>query len=184
MVLDRLPAILFTVLAAIGVGLIAAALVNGSESEQASNLPPRSTSEPPSTLDTQSTTPTTSEIEPRTTTSIAIEPEPTTTTMPPDPAPSSSTEAPPERNLLGGDSPEDGLMPDLVCFDLQAAQDEVQDHGVFFSRSEDASGEGRRQLWDRNWVVVDQDPAPGIPIGEGDAVFYVLKDDEPHGCDR
>lgn len=73
-------------------------------------------------------------------------------------------------------------MPDLVCFDLQAAQDEIQDRGVFFSRSEDASGDGRRQLWDRNWVVVDQDPAPGEPIGEGDAVLYVLKDDEPHGC--
>lgn len=73
-------------------------------------------------------------------------------------------------------------MPDLVCFDLQAAQDEIQDRGVFFSRSEDASGDGRRQLWDRNWVVVDQDPAPGTPIGERDAVLYVLKDDEPHGC--
>ncbi len=73
-------------------------------------------------------------------------------------------------------------MPDLVCFDLQAAQDEIQDHGVFFSRSEDASGDGRRQLWDRNWVVIDQDPAPGTAIGERDAVFYVLKDDEPHGC--
>lgn len=73
-------------------------------------------------------------------------------------------------------------MPDLVCFDLQDAQDEIQDRGVFFSRSEDASGDGRRQLWDRNWVVVDQDPAPGTPIGERDAILYVLKDDEPHGC--
>lgn len=73
-------------------------------------------------------------------------------------------------------------MPDVVCFDLQEAQDEIQDRGVFFSRSEDASGDGRRQLWDRNWVVVDQDPAPGIPIGERDAVLYVLKDNEDHGC--
>jgi hypothetical protein len=85
-------------------------------------------------------------------------------------------------NPLGGDSPEDRLMPDVVCMDLQAAQDEIQDHGVFLSRSEDASGEGRRQIWDRNWVVVDQSPAPGTPIGEGDAILYVLKDGEPNDC--
>jgi hypothetical protein len=85
-------------------------------------------------------------------------------------------------NPLGGNDPEDDLMPDVRCMDLQAAQDEIQDHGVFYSRSRDASGEGRRQLWDRNWVVVDQSPAPGQPIGEGDAVLYVLKDDEATDC--
>lgn len=85
-------------------------------------------------------------------------------------------------NPLGGNDDEDKLMPDLVCRDLQAAQDEIQDHGVFFSKSVDASGKGRRQIWDRNWVVVSQTPAPGEPIGEGDAVLYVLKDDEDHGC--
>ncbi len=85
-------------------------------------------------------------------------------------------------NLLGGDDPEDKLMPDVVCMDLQAAQNEIQDHGVFLSRSEDATGEGRRQLYDRNWVVVAQDPAPGEPIGERDAVLSVVKDDETDEC--
>jgi hypothetical protein len=85
-------------------------------------------------------------------------------------------------NPLGGDSPEDRRMPDVVCMDLQAAQDEIQDRGVFLSRSEDASGEGRRQIWDRNWVVVDQSPQPGEPIGERDAILYVLKDDEVDSC--
>jgi hypothetical protein len=88
----------------------------------------------------------------------------------------------PELNLLGGDDPEDRLMPDVVCLDLQAAQDEIQDHGVFLSRSEDATGQGRRQLWDRNWVVVAQSPAAGEPIGEGEAVLSVVKDDEPSPC--
>ena len=88
----------------------------------------------------------------------------------------------PELNPLGGDDPEDDRMPDVVCMDLQAAQDEIQDHGVFFSKSEDATGQGRRQLWDRNWVVVAQSPAPGEEIGEGEAVLSVVKDGEPSPC--
>ena len=87
-----------------------------------------------------------------------------------------------ELNPLGGDDPEDKRMPDVVCMDLQAAQNEIQDHGVFFSKSEDASGKGRRQLWDRNWVVVEQSPAPGEPIGEREAVLSVVKDGEESSC--
>jgi beta-lactam-binding protein with PASTA domain len=85
-------------------------------------------------------------------------------------------------NPLGGDSPEDKLMPDVVCMNLQEAQDEIQDHGVFFSRSEDASGDDRRQIVDRNWVVVSQFPAAGSPIGERDAILSVLKHDETSDC--
>lgn len=89
---------------------------------------------------------------------------------------------PPERNPLGGDDPEDGLMPDVVCMSLQDAQDEIQDHGVFFSKSRDATGEGRRQLWDRNWTVVEQSPAAGEPIGELEALLSVVKNDEASDC--
>ena len=143
-------------------------------------LPPRSTTGPTTTTTLPATTATVVETSTTATptTATPTTAAPTTET----PTTTSTTEPPPERNLLGGDDPEDQLMPDLVCFDLQAAQNEIQDRGVFFSRSEDASGDGRRQLWDRNWVVVDQDPAPGTPIGERDAVLYVLKDDEDHGC--
>jgi hypothetical protein len=91
-------------------------------------------------------------------------------------------DAAPELNPLGGDDPEDQLMPDVVCMDLQAAQDEIQDHGVFFSKSVDATGEGRRQIFDRNWIVVEQSPAAGQPIGENEAVLSVVKDDEPSNC--
>ena len=87
-------------------------------------------------------------------------------------------------NLLGGDDPEDKLMPDLICRGLQAAQDEIQDHGVFGSKSKDATGRGRRQLWDRNWVVVAQDPEPGEKIGEFEAILYVVKKgDDENICD-
>jgi beta-lactam-binding protein with PASTA domain len=69
----------------------------------------------------------------------------------------------------------DAVMPDVVCMNLQDAQDEIQRAGVFFSRSEDATGKGRSQLVDRNWLVVGQRPAPGAIIGEGDAVLSVVK---------
>jgi len=77
---------------------------------------------------------------------------------------------------------EEGLMPNVVCMDLQQAQNTIRAAGVFFSRSEDATGEGRMQVMDRNWIVVAQTPAPGTPIGEGEAVLSVVKDDEPNDC--
>lgn len=67
------------------------------------------------------------------------------------------------------------LMPDVVCMNLQDAQDYIQTFGVFFSRSVDATGQGRSQIIDSNWLVVDQSPAPGEPFGEGDAVLSVVK---------
>jgi len=85
-------------------------------------------------------------------------------------------------NPLGGDDPEDKRMPDVVCMGLQDAQNEIQDRGVFFSKSVDASGEGRRQIWDRNWIVVAQNPAPGEPIGENEATLAVVKTDEDNDC--
>ncbi len=114
-------------------------------------------------------------------------PTPTTTrpapatinvTLPPTTAPAGGE----GDNVFGGDDAEDQRMPDVVCMDLQDAQNEIQDHGVFFSRSEDATGEGRRQILDRNWIVVDQEPEAGASIGEFEAVLYVVKDDEDHGC--
>jgi PASTA domain len=86
-------------------------------------------------------------------------------------------------NPFGGNDPEDGLMPSVVCMNLQDAQDEIQDHGVFASGSEDATGQGRSQIIDSNWQVVDQDPAPGTAIGEFDATLFVVKyGEEPNPC--
>ncbi|MEV0945343.1 hypothetical protein [Rhodococcus sp. NPDC049939] len=74
------------------------------------------------------------------------------------------------------------FMPNVMCMDLQSAQDTIQEAGVFFSRSNDATGKGRMQISDRNWVVVDQSPAPGAPIDEGDALLSVVKSGEPGDC--
>lgn len=100
------------------------------------------------------------------------------TTAPPPAAPPSS--AAPEPVAAVDETP--GVMPDLICWNLQDAQDEIQRSGVFFSDSQDASGQGRSQLIDSNWVVVEQDPSPGTEIGEGDAVLYVLKYEDPNPC--
>ena len=84
-------------------------------------------------------------------------------------------------NPLGGSAPEDFLMPNVVCMNLQAAQDLIQDHGVLLSRSKDASGRNRSQLIDRNWIVIKQTPAPGKKIGEGDAMLSAVKIGESTG---
>ena len=97
-------------------------------------------------------------------------PQTTTPAEPPSTEPSTATE------------PETVPMPDVVCMNLQDAQDRIQAAGVFFSRSEDATGAGRRQVMDRNWVVVAQSPAAGVPIGEADAVLSVVKIGEPGDC--
>jgi len=74
------------------------------------------------------------------------------------------------------------VMPDVVCQNLQDAQDEIQRAGVFFSRSDDASGHARSQVIDRNWVVVAQTPAAGESVGEMEAILSVVKTDEPNNC--
>ena len=74
-------------------------------------------------------------------------------------------------------------MPAIACgTDLQTAQDLVQDAGVFLSLSEDATGQSRTQVIDRNWTVVASSPSPGTPIQDGDPLFMVLKDEEFTGC--
>lgn len=73
-------------------------------------------------------------------------------------------------------------MPNVVCMNLQAAQNKIQAAGVFFSRSKDATGAGRRQLVDSNWVVIAQTPAAGSPVAEGEAVLSVVKIGEEGAC--
>jgi hypothetical protein len=84
-------------------------------------------------------------------------------------------------NPLGGSAPEDFLMPNVICMTLQEAQDEIQDHGVFYSRSKDASGKNRGQWNDSNWIVVKQSPAPGKKISEGSALLSAVKKGESTG---
>ncbi|MDG3012274.1 hypothetical protein G4X40_19215 [Rhodococcus sp. D2-41] len=120
-------------------------------------LPVRASAMPPTTTDAPTTT-----MAPTTTAESAA------VTTAPLPAAAASA--------AGGD------MPDVMCMNLQDAQDLIQQHGVFYSRSRDATGKGCHQVLDRNWVVVQQSPSPGTPIGEGDAVLSVVKKGEPGDC--
>lgn len=55
-------------------------------------------------------------------------------------------------------------MPGVACLDLQKAQDAMRSAGFFYVTASDATGQGRQQLVDRNWVVVSQsEPAGGSP---------------------
>lgn len=111
-------------------------------------------------------------------TTVTIETsQPTSPTL----APTASTDD--GANPFGGHAAEDGLMPFVVCMNLQDAQNEIQDHGVFASSSKDATGQGRNQIIDSNWQVVAQDPDTGAPIGEFDATLFVVKyGEQPNPC--
>jgi beta-lactam-binding protein with PASTA domain len=65
-------------------------------------------------------------------------------------------------------------VPNVVGSDLQSAQERL--FPPLRSTSVDASGQGRSQLVDANWIVVRQDPPAGtqvLPLT--DITLYVLK---------
>ena len=79
-------------------------------------------------------------------------------------------------------APAEPLMPDVMCMNLQDAQDLIQEQGVVLSLSQDATGQDRMQVLDSNWQVVGQFPVPGTPIDEGDAMLDVVKYGESSPC--
>ena len=116
--------------------------------------------------------------------SIATAP-PTTTTAAPTTAPPTTTPptTAPAPTVPPAPPPPTAGMPNVLCMNLQDAQDLIQAvTGVFYSRSFDATGDDRSQLVDSNWLVVSQDPEPGTPIGEGDAVLGAVKYGETALC--
>ena len=81
-----------------------------------------------------------------------------------------------------GGAVESGVIPNVVCKDLQTAQDTLQAAGFYNLGSEDGSGEGRSQLIDRNWVVVKQSVPAGSSRGAGTRVVLTsVKFGEPTG---
>jgi hypothetical protein len=68
-------------------------------------------------------------------------------------------------------------MPQFVGMDLQSAQNEVQTHGIFYSKSHDLLG-SRHQILDSDWIVCDQNIPPGQQVTadiEGQIDFGVVK---------
>lgn len=73
---------------------------------------------------------------------------------------------------------ETATLPDLVGMDLQAAQDEAQAAGFFVLDDQDASGQSRLQVMDRNWKVCSQEPEAGEHPTDTAVTLYAVKDDE------
>ena len=70
-------------------------------------------------------------------------------------------------------------VPDVVGIDHQLAQDTMQAAGLYMLAEEDATGRGRMLLYDRNWTVVRQSPAPGARVSENRTItLFSVKDDE------
>ncbi|MFI1324561.1 PASTA domain-containing protein [Streptomyces rochei] len=76
------------------------------------------------------------------------------------------------------DTAETGTLPDLVGQDLQAAQDAAQAAGFYALDDQDASGQGRLQVMDRNWTVCSQEPAAGTHPTDTFVTLYAVKDAE------
>lgn len=74
-----------------------------------------------------------------------------------------------------------GVMPDVVCMELQAAQDKLQEAGFYLLSSKDALGD-RHQILDRDWVVIGQSVEAGkltLPLAK--ITLTVVKYGEPTG---
>jgi beta-lactam-binding protein with PASTA domain len=66
----------------------------------------------------------------------------------------------------GGSSGGKIAVPNEVGKQHQAAQDDLQAHGLFNLAEEDATGQGRMLIIDRNWQVVSQSPAAGTKVAD------------------
>ncbi|MDX2851493.1 PASTA domain-containing protein [Streptomyces sp. PA03-3a] len=69
-------------------------------------------------------------------------------------------------------------LPSFAGMGLQAAQDKAQSLGFYRLDSHDALGRGRDQIWDRDWKVCFQRPAPGSRTTTATVDFGAVKRDE------
>jgi hypothetical protein len=69
----------------------------------------------------------------------------------------------------------DIIVPDVTGLDHQAAQDALQGEGLWLLAEEDATGQGRLLLWDRNWEVVRTDPPAGTAVSEDTTITIYSK---------
>jgi hypothetical protein len=70
-------------------------------------------------------------------------------------------------------------VPDVVGKDHQLAQDTMQAAGLYMLQEQDASGQGRMLLVDRNWTTVRQRPSAGECVSEDTEIMLsAVKDEE------
>lgn len=66
-------------------------------------------------------------------------------------------------------------VPNVVGQNHQYAQDTMQAAGLYGLQEQDCTGQGRLLLWDRNWVVVKQDPPAGTTVDENTTITLCSK---------
>lgn len=81
------------------------------------------------------------------------QPTQSTTQAPPSSEPTQSTTQAPKV--------QEGVVPNVVGVNHQLAQDTMQAAGFYFLTEQDATGQNRLLIVDRNWVVVSQEPKGG-----------------------
>ncbi|MDW5595495.1 hypothetical protein VSS74_14190 [Conexibacter stalactiti] len=81
--------------------------------------------------------------------------------------PVAKPEPQPEANLI--------KVPNVVGENHQYAQDTMQAAGLYMLDERDATGQDRMLVWDRNWVVVEQDPAAGTMVDENATITLSSK---------
>lgn len=94
-----------------------------------------------------------------------------------DDLPSVPTETPekPDAVTGGGRQAPDAELSDFVGMSLQDAQDTAQAAGFYMLDDQDASGQRRMLLWDRNWTVCSQSPKPGTHNADTVVTLYSVK---------
>lgn len=93
-------------------------------------------------------------------------PEPTAASSEPETEPAAAA---PERE------PAKIKVPDVVGENHQYAQDTMQAAGLYMLDERDATGQDRMLVWDRNWVVVEQNPPAGTMVTEDTTVTLSSK---------
>lgn len=68
-------------------------------------------------------------------------------------------------------------VPNVVGKDHQLAQDTMQAAGLYNLAEEDATGQGRVLLVDRNWTTVAQSPKAGSMVNEDQTIVLRAKKD-------
>ncbi len=68
-------------------------------------------------------------------------------------------------------------VPNVVGKDHQLAQDTMQAAGLYLLDEEDATGQGRVLLFDRNWTTVAQKPSAGSCVSEDTTILLSAKKD-------
>jgi hypothetical protein len=81
--------------------------------------------------------------------------------------------------VSNGPPPARRRSPNAVGKDHQLAQDTMQAAGLYMLQEEDASGQGRMLILDRNWTTVRQRPKAGKCVSEDtEIMLYAVKDEE------